>query len=152
MTLTRQKSKKNTKLTRLANPPADVNPRPDLVFLRTNVPRDLLKAHAVKQLGNRNLLQKQIKAEVLESDNVSAADSTVTGGKGSSLAILNLIEGITVPKFFCVTTKAFERVVADLIDYEKLESLCSKWWNTRDENKKSKITSVSFCTVFGYSY
>ena len=41
------------------------------------------------------------------NDNIYATDAALTGGKGSSLAILNSITGIEVPAFFCVTTDAF---------------------------------------------
>ena len=42
------------------------------------------------------------------NDEICCSASAFTGGKGSSLAILNLIDGVTVPAFFCVTTHAFK--------------------------------------------
>ena len=41
-----------------------------------------------------------------------SVDVPLTGGKGSSLAILNAVKGVTVPPFFCVTTNAFRDTTA----------------------------------------
>lgn len=49
---------------------------------------------------------------MLSSTQIACVEVPLTGGKGSSLAILNTIAKVTVPEFFCVTTNAFRRTVA----------------------------------------
>jgi len=71
--------------------------------LKTMEP-SLLKPEVVAQLsagaGDRS-------AFVLGAGEVLATETALTGGKGSSLAILNAIAGVAVPTFFCVTTAAY---------------------------------------------
>jgi phosphohistidine swiveling domain-containing protein len=86
--------------------------------------KELLKANIKDQFIDKTGLSHQLNALVLKSDDIAAIDSNLTGGKGSSLAILNAIKNVSVPDFFCVTTKAFR----DLIEYQsknlqKLEEL-----------------------------
>jgi phosphoenolpyruvate synthase/pyruvate phosphate dikinase len=42
------------------------------------------------------------------NDDIMAVAAHLTGGKGSSLALLNTIEGVKVPDFFVVTTAGFK--------------------------------------------
>ena len=71
--------------------------------LKTMEP-SLLKPEVVAQLsagaGDRS-------AFVLGAGEVLATETALTGGKGSSLAILNAVAGVAVPTFFCVTTAAY---------------------------------------------
>jgi phosphoenolpyruvate synthase/pyruvate phosphate dikinase len=53
---------------------------------------------------------------VVDLDEVGAADVAMVGGKGAGLGELTRIEGVSVPAGFCVTTGAFERIVAPAID------------------------------------
>ncbi|MGW2636970.1 rifamycin-inactivating phosphotransferase [Streptomyces sp. NPDC001348] len=61
----------------------------------------------------------QYVVDLLEVDQAQVA---VVGGKGGNLGVLSRIEGIRVPRGFCVTTDAFRRVVSqepstgDLLD------------------------------------
>lgn len=52
-------------------------------------------------------------SHVLSLEEVDAAQAAVVGGKGAHLGELSRIEGIRVPRGFCVTTDAFRRIVAD---------------------------------------
>ncbi|WP_067500336.1 phosphoenolpyruvate synthase [Actinoplanes sp. TFC3] len=52
------------------------------------------------------------------------ADRTLAGGKGAALADLMHLDGITVPDGFCVTTHAFELIMAQVPD-ELLDRLAS---------------------------
>ena len=63
----------------------------------------------VKQLNDDKILAHQKKALCLSNEEVVCSAAALTGGKGSSLAILNSIDGVTVPTFFCVTTHAFKK-------------------------------------------
>ena len=49
---------------------------------------------------------------VLEFKEVDQTQVAVVGGKGAQLAELSRIEGVRVPAGFCVTTDAFERIMA----------------------------------------
>jgi len=50
---------------------------------------------------------------VLEFQEIDQTQAAVVGGKGAHLGELSRIEGIRVPAGFCVTTGAFQRVVAE---------------------------------------
>ena len=50
---------------------------------------------------------------VLGFDEIDQTQVEVVGGKGAKLGELSRIEGIRVPAGFCVTTEAFERIMAD---------------------------------------
>jgi phosphoenolpyruvate synthase/pyruvate phosphate dikinase len=52
---------------------------------------------------------------VRDLDEIGAADVAVAGGKGAGLGELTRIEGVSVPAGFCVTTEAFERIVAPAV-------------------------------------
>ena len=52
-----------------------------------------------------------MREEVLLANDLASTDAALTGGKGSSLAILNALAGVTVPDFFCVSTVAFKNVL-----------------------------------------
>ncbi len=51
--------------------------------------------------------------DVLGLEHVDRTQISVVGGKGAHLGELSRIEGIVVPAGFCVTTRAFQRIVAD---------------------------------------
>ncbi|MET7419869.1 rifamycin-inactivating phosphotransferase [Dactylosporangium sp. NPDC005555] len=51
---------------------------------------------------------------VLGLDEVDETLPAVVGGKGAHLGALSDIDGVTVPAGFCVTTDAFQRVMADV--------------------------------------
>jgi len=73
-----------------------------------NLDATLLKPQVVEQL------QKGVddaKPEVALATDVSCTNADLTGGKGSSLAILNTVADIEVPTFFCVTTVGFRKVL-----------------------------------------
>ena len=50
---------------------------------------------------------------VLDLDEIDRAQIAVVGGKAAQLGALSRIEGIQVPAGFCVTTDAFQRIVAE---------------------------------------
>src|SRR5437899_10949798 len=50
---------------------------------------------------------------VLGFQQIDQTQVAVVGGKGAHLGELSRIEGICVPAGFCVTTDAFERIMAD---------------------------------------
>jgi pyruvate,water dikinase len=51
--------------------------------------------------------------DVLEFQEIDQTQVAVVGGKGANLGELSRIEGIRVPAGFCVTTDAFQRIMAD---------------------------------------
>ena len=61
---------------------------------------------------------------VLDFQEIDQTQAAVVGGKGAHLAELSRIEGIRVRPGFCVTTEAFQRIMADapLID-DRLDRL-----------------------------
>src|SRR5215467_16054042 len=54
-----------------------------------------------------------IERYVLGLDEIDQTQVAVAGGKGAHLGELSRIEGIRVPAGFCVTTYAFQRIMAD---------------------------------------
>src|SRR5471030_3208379 len=50
---------------------------------------------------------------VLDFQEIDETQVAVVGGKGELLGELSRIEGIRVPAGFCVTTHAFERILAE---------------------------------------
>jgi len=72
---------------------------------------------------------------VLRSYEVAATNAELTGGKGSSLAILNTIKEVEVPNFFCVTTNAYS------LQTTKFKKLIDYLENLSDDLRKSNITS-----------
>src|SRR5215213_3553780 len=50
---------------------------------------------------------------VLGFQEIDQMQIAVVGGKGAHLGELTRIEGILVPAGFCVTTDAFQRIIAD---------------------------------------
>jgi pyruvate,water dikinase len=59
---------------------------------------------------------------VLELHEVDESQGAVVGGKGANLGALARLDGVRVPAGFCVTTEAFERVVAGAVD-DRLDEL-----------------------------
>src|ERR1700733_7448626 len=51
---------------------------------------------------------------VLPFDEIHRTQLAIVGGKGANLGELSHIDGVRVPAGFCVTTAAFERVMADV--------------------------------------
>ena len=49
---------------------------------------------------------------VLGLQEIDQTQAAVVGGKGAHLGELSRIEGIRVPAGFCVTTDAFQRIMA----------------------------------------
>src|SRR5687767_10375144 len=61
---------------------------------------------------------------VMSLEDVELADGGIVGGKAASLGSLSRLELVKVPAGFCVTTHAFQRVVAQLPSiHEPLERL-----------------------------
>src|SRR6188472_2980506 len=50
---------------------------------------------------------------VLGFQEIDRTQVALVGGKGAHLGELSRIEGVRVPPGFCVTTEAFERIMAD---------------------------------------
>lgn len=53
--------------------------------------------------------------------------------------LLNVVKGITVPEFFCVTTVAFKGVVANMVDYDDLDRVCALWSENPNEQTKAAL-------------
>jgi len=70
--------------------------------------RVLLTTHGSR--GDR----EQMGRYVLGFQEIDQTQVAVVGGKGAHLGELSRIEGIRVPDGFCVTTDAFERIMADV--------------------------------------
>ena len=50
---------------------------------------------------------------VLDFQEINQTQVAVVGGKGAHLGELSRVEGLRVPAGFCVTTDAFERIMAE---------------------------------------
>ena len=50
---------------------------------------------------------------MLDFEEIDQTQIAIAGGKGAHLGELSRIEGIDVPAGFCVTTNAFERIMAE---------------------------------------
>ena len=55
---------------------------------------------------------------VLDLQEIGQTQVAVVGGKGASLGELSTIEGIRVPRGFCVTTGAFRRILGEMPSIE----------------------------------
>jgi pyruvate,water dikinase len=58
---------------------------------------------------------------VLEFQELDGTQAVVAGGKGAGLGELSRIEGLRVPAGFCVTTAAFERIMADALSIPSMQ-------------------------------
>jgi phosphohistidine swiveling domain-containing protein len=80
-----------------------------------------------------------------------ATSAQHTGGKGSSLAILNAVFGCHVPDFFCVSTSAFKCCVTSspsiLFLMNQLQSLSDKWISLQEATPSSSPSSDSSKSV-----
>ena len=94
----------------------------------------LLKPEVHEQFKTDDYSNQKINL-VLRSYNVAATLPELTGGKGSSLAILNTIKEVEVPNFFCVTTNAYT------LQTTKFKKLIDSLENLSDDFRKSNITS-----------
>jgi pyruvate,water dikinase len=57
---------------------------------------------------------------VLGLEEIDRAQVAIAGGKGANLGELTRIEGVHVPAGFCVTTEAFDRIMAEVPSIEHL--------------------------------
>lgn len=87
---------------------------------------------------------------VLNYDDTLSVNSSLTGGKGSSLGILNMVKGTLVPYFFTVTTFAFKTAIKSSNfeipkEIQTLQELSNKIGNNqkngnpRDQNLEKKL-------------
>ncbi|WP_433364211.1 rifamycin-inactivating phosphotransferase [Actinoplanes sp. CA-142083] len=58
---------------------------------------------------------------VLDLRDVDQTQVALVGGKGANLGELSRVEGVRVPPGFCITTAAFQRVLAEAPDREAIE-------------------------------
>src|ERR687895_1484940 len=65
--------------------------------------------HSLKNAQGR----EQMGRYVLGFQEIDQTQIAVVGGKGAHLGELSRIEGLRVPAGFCVTTDAFERIIAE---------------------------------------
>ncbi|MEV4373351.1 rifamycin-inactivating phosphotransferase [Nonomuraea sp. NPDC049637] len=63
---------------------------------------------------------------MLEFGQINAANIADVGGKGVALGELSRIDGVRVPDGFCVTTKAFQRVVSAVPSFDAQLELLAK--------------------------
>src|SRR5215218_1569425 len=59
---------------------------------------------------------------VLDFQEIDQTQVAVVGGKGAHLGELSRIEGLRVPAGFCVTTDAFQRIMASAVDRRSARS------------------------------
>jgi pyruvate,water dikinase len=80
---------------------------------------------------------------VLGLQEVGEMQVAVVGGKGAHLGALSRIEGICVPAGFCVTTDAFQRIMAEAssID-ERLDRLSRMKPDDREAIRASPRNSL----------
>ena len=74
----------------------------------------------------------QTHAAVLDLEAIDATQAALAGGKGANLGELSRIDGINVPRGFCVTTDAFRRVVAEASIDDRLDRLARLDADDRD--------------------
>lgn len=82
---------------------------------------------------------KEMKRYVLEFREIDKTKQTVVGGKGMNLGECSRIEGILVPKGFCVTTEAYKRVIGK---NEKLHQLLDQLAVLKVDERE-KISQIS---------
>jgi phosphoenolpyruvate synthase/pyruvate phosphate dikinase len=82
---------------------------------------------------------KEMKRYVLEFREIDKTKQTVVGGKGMNLGECSRIEGILVPKGFCVTTEAYKRVIGK---NEKLHQLLDQLAVLKVDERE-KISEIS---------
>lgn len=109
----------------------------DLLSRLSSCPKHLLKEELVTQLMGQGdaVSDSQL---VLTNKDVNACLTSLTGGKGSSLMILNLVEGVTVPEFFCVSTRAFQKATSEMLDIGSLQAVCDEWWDAPNGKLKDQ--------------
>ena len=74
--------------------------------------------------SGHNVAVTKMASDVLSFDEIERSQIAAVGGKGAHLAELSRIEGIRVPAGFCVTTGAFQRIMAQAPSLdERLERL-----------------------------
>src|SRR6266508_5913543 len=80
---------------------------------------------------------------VLGLQEIDQPQVAMVGGKGARLGELSRIEGIRVPAGFCVTTDAFQRIMADApsID-ERLDRLSRLKPDDRDDRETIRALSA----------
>src|SRR4051794_32052002 len=70
---------------------------------------------------------------VLDFQEIDQTQVAVVGGKGAHLGELSRIEGIRVPPGYCVTTAAFQRIIAEAPSLtDRLEALSNLKPNDRE--------------------
>ena len=60
---------------------------------------------------------------VLGFEEIDQTQVAVVGGKGAHLGELSRIEGVRVPAGFCVTTHAFQRIMAEAPSIDTIGSI-----------------------------
>ena len=75
---------------------------------------------------------RQRKATCLMNTDFMCVSANLTGGKGSSLALLNTIKGVKVPDFFVVTTAGFKAHFATAVEaksaLQELQKKSDDYW------------------------
>src|SRR5439155_12850969 len=87
--------------------------------------RDALGIHSLSRMGDGGPVRRcdillenaqgreRMGCYVLDFQEIDQTQVAVVGGKGAHLGELSRIEGLRVPAGFCVTTDAFERIMAE---------------------------------------
>ncbi len=71
---------------------------------------ELMNRSGVDQVNSEG--GERVGCYVLDFQEIDRTQVAVVGGKGAQLGELSRIEGIRVPPGFCVTTDAFQRILA----------------------------------------
>eukprot|EP00945_MAST-04E_sp_MAST-4E-sp1_P000647 g647.t1 len=103
----------------------------------------------VKQLVGQGAGSTSNTKLVLTNQDVNACLTSLTGGKGSSLMILNLVKGVTVPEFFCVSTVAFQKATSEMLDIGSLQAVCDEWWDSPNGKRKDQKQAEMFACAEG---
>jgi pyruvate,water dikinase len=77
---------------------------------------------------------------VLSLEEIDRAQIAIAGGKGAHLGELTRIEGIRVPAGFCVTTDAFDRIMAEL---PSIEDRLDRLWRIEADDRDAVCTISS---------
>ena len=74
---------------------------------------------------------------VLDFPEIDHTQVAVVGGKGALLGELSRIDGIRVPPGFCVTTEAFQRIIA-AAPRSTIDSIGSRAWSRRTGSRSAR--------------
>lgn len=57
--------------------------------------------------------------------------------------LLNMVKGVRVPEFFCVTTSAFRKAIRNQIPFQRLDARCKVWLSEPSDNNRQKLFALA---------